>query len=241
MNYFRRLVRLGLILSLPGCATHVSNTAAYAPPPAPAAPLPPARVLVENFTASPGIVQLDTSPGAIVKRQAAGLSAEAAQQKDVADVQSAITETLVQDIKAMGLPAVAAAPGTSPGPSDLMVTGQIAAINEGSRARRVVVGFGAGKSSVTGNAQLLRGVSGGSPAMLQTYNFSADSGHMPGMGVGAAAGGAKSAATAVSGAAHAEGEVERSPAGQHGETIAKQLAGELGAYFTSQGWITAAR
>jgi hypothetical protein len=228
-----------LAAGLAACSTHVTNTtgAAYAPPVAAAAPAPaPTVILVAYFPASPTNVQLDTSPGATLQRQGAGLSVPAAQAKDVQDVQSAISDTLVQKIQAMGLQAQPVGAGALPPPGAVMVTGQISAIAEGNRARRTVIGFGAGSSAVQGTATLVRVNATGGYDVLQSFTLSASSGRMPGLGVGVAAGGASAV---VSGAAHAAGEVERTPVGQQAASIADHLASSLGAYFAAQGWIPA--
>jgi Domain of unknown function (DUF4410) len=220
-----------------GCTTRIANTSTQGPPTV-AASARPTRVLVADFAAAPGIVQLDTSPGVEVERAASGTAPQQAAAQDIRDVQSALSDTLVQRIQAMGLPAIRVPAGTMPGPDELLVSGQITAIEEGSRARRTVIGFGAGKTSVQGNAALLRGSASG-PQVLQTYSTSANSGRMPGMGVGAAAGGAKSAASVISGGAHAAGEVTRTPVGDQAATIAKHLATNLGQFFAQQNWIAA--
>jgi hypothetical protein len=226
-----------LALGLANCSTHVTNTtgSAYAPPVAAATSAPaPTVILVAYFPASSANVQLDASPGAILQRQQAGLSVPAAQAKDVQDVQSAISDTLVQKIQAMGLQAQPVGAGALPPPGSVMVTGQISAIAEGNRARRTVIGFGAGASAVQGAATLVRVNASGGYDVLQSFNLSATSGRMPGMGVGVAAGGASAA---ISGATHVAGEVERTPVGQQAASIADHLAGSLGSYFAAQGWI----
>jgi hypothetical protein len=233
-----RLLFIAPAFGLAGCSTRVTNTtnAAYAPPAVAATPAPaPTEILVAFSPASFANVQLDTSPGAVLQRQQAGLSIPAAQAKDVQDVQSAISDTLVQKIQSMGLQAQPVGAGALPPAGSVMVTGQITAIAEGNRARRTVVGFGAGASAVQGTATLVRVNATGGYDVLQSFNLSASSGRMPGMGVGVAAGGASAV---VSGAGHAAGEVERSPVGQQAASIADHLAGSLGSYFAAQGWIS---
>jgi hypothetical protein len=201
-----------------------------------AASAPPAKILVVDPTALPGIVQLDPSPGVQAQRSAAGVTPEQAAAQDIQEVQSALSQTLVKKIQAMGLQAEPVPAGTLPGPDELAVTMQITAIQEGNRARRTVIGFGAGKVSVRGNATLLGETSAG-PEVLKSFSTSADSGHMPGMGVGAAAGGAKSAATAISGAAHGNAEIANTPVAEEATKVANHFATSLGQYFAAQAWI----
>jgi Domain of unknown function (DUF4410) len=238
-----RLARFGIFLLMPlillvaACTPHVTTAGRDI---APSSPIEnrPTQVLVADFTAMPGIVQLDTSPGARMQRSAAGYSRVNAGAQDIAGVQATLSDTLVKEIQAMGLPAIRVAAGTQAGVDEVLITGQITAIDEGNRARRTVIGFGAGKSFVQGIATLSRGTTAG-PEQLQSYNLSANSGRLPGMGVGAAAGGIKSAATIVSGGAHAAGEVKNTPVDNQAARIAEILSDHLRQYFTSQHWIAA--
>ncbi len=195
----------------------------------------PAKILVVDAAAPPGIVQLDTSPGMQAQRKSEGITPQQAAVNDVLAVQAALSNTLVKKIDAMGLQAERVPSGTTPAPGELAVTIQINSIQEGNRARRTVVGLGAGKVQVQGSAMLLRGTATGTD-VLQTYASTATSGRMPGMGIGAAAAGVKSATTALSGAAHGVGEAG-SPIEQEATKAANQLAARLGQYFAAQGWI----
>jgi hypothetical protein len=219
-----------------GCTTHVTSVGVDHPPDA--APLPrPDKILVADFSIEPGAVHLDNSPGVLVQRQTQGITDQGAAALDAQDVQGALSDTLVQKLQAMGFVAERVAAGTQPGPRELAVTGQVTAIHEGSRARRTVVGFGAGKSYVQGQAELLRGTPGG-VEWLQTYRLDANSGRMPGMGIGAAAGGAQAAGTAISGSLHVAGEMRRTPAGREAAHLADDLSTRLGQYFVAQHWIS---
>lgn len=233
-------VALALAAFLAGCSTQVNNETSAMPPAlvAPAASPRPARILVTDFAASPGIVQLDPSRGAQAQRAASGMSPRQAAISDVLGVQTSLSDALVQKIEAMGLPAVRVPAGTMPGAGEILVTGQITSIQEGNRARRVIIGLGAGKAVVQGSAELLRGTATG-PLVLQTYSTSANSGRMPGMGVGAAASGVKSAGTAISGAAHGASEIAHTPVEEEAVHIANHLSVELGQYFAAQNWIPA--
>jgi hypothetical protein len=196
----------------------------------------PARVLVVDATASPAVVQLDPSPGMQAQRAAAGVTPAQAAAADILAVQTALSDTLVQKITAMGLQAVRMPAGSQPAPGELAVTIQITAIQEGNRARRTVIGLGAGKVSVQGIATLLQGTSAG-PEVLQTYTSNASSGRMPGLGIGAAASGVKSATTAASGAAHGASELDN-PVAEEATKAANRLAANLGQYFAVQNWIS---
>lgn len=64
-------------------------------------------------------------------------------------VGAAVAGYLVADIQAMGLPAVLASRGGTPEPNDIEIRGYLLAVDKGSAVERVVVGFGAGSSSLT--------------------------------------------------------------------------------------------
>lgn len=229
---------VAFIACLAGGAAHADNFS----PPAPAASSAaaasarPAQILVVDATTSPGIVQLDPSPGVQAQRAAAGVTPQQAAAADVLAVQTALSDTLVQKLQAMGLQAKRVPAGSLPGPDELAVTMQITSIQEGDWARRTVIGLGAGRVSVQGIATLLLGTNAG-PEILQTYTSSANSGRMPGMGIGAAASGIKSATTAVSGAAHGAAALENSPVADEATKVANRLAVSLGQYFAAQSWI----
>ena len=225
-------ISLALLACLIGPA-HADNTGQPVPMASPARPI---RILVVDAGASPNIVQLDTSPGVAAQRNAAGITPLQAADQDILAVQTALSDTLVKNIQAMGLPAERVPAGTSPGPGELAVTTQITAIQEGSRARRTVIGLGAGKDSVQASALLLRGT-GAAPEMLRSFTASANSGRMPGMGIGIAATGVKSATTALSGAAHGVSELDNSPVAKDAAKLANHLSTSLGQYFAAQNWI----
>lgn len=234
----RRAAALLLLSSLElvaGCSAQVTDTSSNIPS---AANKRPPKVLVADFRALPGAVQLDLSPGVQLQRSSAGISPAQAEAEDIADVQNTLSDSLVEKIQAMGLPAARVPAGTMPGPGEALVTGQITSVSEGNRARRTIVGFGAGKVSVEGNAELLLGTASG-PELLQSYSTNANSGRMPGMGMSAAAGGVESAATAVSGSVHGVEEAKRSPVAQEATKMAGNLAVSLGQYFAAQNWIPA--
>jgi hypothetical protein len=60
-----------------------------------------------------------------------------------------IAAQLVEEISLMGLDAEQATTGTKPQINDLVIRGYLLAVDEGSAAKRVVVGFGAGASKLT--------------------------------------------------------------------------------------------
>jgi hypothetical protein len=227
------------MLLLAACSTKVTQTGNYvAGAVGNGAALPrPQRVLVMNFYVDPQAVQLDRGIGPRMMRT---LQPDAPTATPARDVQDAIAEALVDDIRKMGLPVERALPDTPLRPTDLVIQGQIMKIDEGNRTRRLTLGFGAGKSSVEAKAQIYYGRSDGKPQLLQTYDAGANSGRKPGMGIGAASalGGGSVAPVALSGAVGVHGE-KQGIAGE-GQHLGDRIAYNLSEMFVQQGWIPAA-
>ncbi|MBV9653740.1 MAG: DUF4410 domain-containing protein, partial [Acetobacteraceae bacterium] len=168
-----------------------------------------------------------------------GGSQYGAKYKTAAEVQSAIAETLVDEIRKMGLNAERASRGTVPQPGDAVVQGQIESINEGNRTRRLAIGFGAGKSAVEANAALYLTGPDRMVRLLQSYDADSNSGRKPGFGLGAAsaAGGGSLAPAAISGAMGVHSEATRTGVAGEGQRLAERLSYNLGQFFAQQGWI----
>ncbi len=116
-----------------GCATRSSTTGSYVPT---NAALPkPRRVLVMDFADDPARVSLDQGIGPRLERQLSPGAPGGSRYDAAAQVQSAISETLVSEIRKMGLFAERAGPGTVPQPGDALVQGQIERVSEGNRTR----------------------------------------------------------------------------------------------------------
>ena len=231
-----RRASLLAVLLLAACARgHVTPVAA-----APSAGTPaPVRVLVTDFTVSPGAVHLDSGLTAQLIRSGSSAGAQQERQTAAEATQAALRRTLVAKLKSYGLPAEYLPPGYAPPPRSAVVRGHILAINEGNRTRRTVVGLGAGKSSVTGDAQMTY-VGAGGTKFLAAFSGSADSGRMPGaaetMGVGAAAG-ILGTATAATGVTHAVAETRRTTNEANADQLADALAQQIADYAAAQGWI----
>ncbi|HYZ63951.1 MAG TPA: DUF4410 domain-containing protein [Acetobacteraceae bacterium] len=199
-------------------------------------------MLVTDFTVAPGAVREDQGIGPRLQRQFEGGNSSAADRATAAEVQSAISDTLVAALAKSGLPAQHASANTTFMPGDLVVTGQILRIDEGNRTRRMGVGFGAGKSEVEAVADVSAIVPNGPPVLLQRDDGSADSGRKPGMGVGASMAVAQSSAAVgtLSAVTNVGGEVRRSPAGKEAASLGNRLATNIGRLAAEHGWIAEA-
>jgi hypothetical protein len=121
-----------------------------------------------------------------------------------------------------------------------VVEGQLVSVDEGNRTRRTLIGFGAGKSSITADAWLLYATGPTPPQTLASFQADANSGRMPGMaapvGIGAHAGHAAESA-AVSGGLQGVREGRSAAQDTDAQHLAQALAKKIAQYAASEGWI----
>jgi hypothetical protein len=223
-----------VVLLLAGCNS--ARVTTQGPVPAAASP-PPTGIVVTDFLIDAGDVRLDSSPGSRVLRAADGTPVPAAQAKAALDARDALMQALVAKLATYGLTATREPDGSAVAAGTLLVRGDIGAVDEGNRLRRLMIGFGAGQSRVLAHAQLFTIGPDGAQHFLEAMTATADSGRMPGgaatMGAGAAA-----QTVAVSGAAHAAGEAREGPDAEAAR-IGEALAERIGRYAVARGWIAA--
>ncbi len=218
---------------LVGCApTTVRSTGV----PAATAPLPkPERVVVHDFAVSLDDIKLNTGPAARLRRTL-GRSPQSEAQAEVGrQVAAKFADELVKAINELGLPAERAPRGTSVPDRTLAVDGQFVSIDEGNRARRLVIGFGAGGTEVTAHVQVYMGRPAG-PLLVQELEAKGESSKKPGAAVTMGAGAAIGAGAAVGGAA-AGGLETQAGVEADARRTAKALGKQLGELFERQGWI----
>jgi len=202
----------------------------------------PQLIVVHDFTANPEQVHLQSGVlGRATEELRAhqGTSLTEQQLKLREDVTRIMTTQLVQEIGKLGLPAAPAAaalPVTGP---TISVEGQFLTIDEGNRARRLLIGLGAGASEVRSAVQVFETV-GGQQRLVEDFYTNAHSSKKPGLAVTGGAGAAVGAATAVT-AGVAAGTTAIGGK-QDAESDVKQAAvavtKELAKFFAKQGWIT---
>ncbi len=235
----RTMFVAGLAVTLAACSKGHVETTAMAPS---AALPPPAHVIVTDFTVSANQVRLDSGIGGVLRREVSGDSDAASVTESAQEAQAALTDTLARKLTAYGLPVERRAATAVPPAGSLLVQGQIESIDQGNRTRRTLIGLGAGKSSVTADAQLYYVADPGAPQFLQSFTGTADSGHMPGaaetMGAGVAAQHVATSA-ALTAASHAGAEIYKTGDAANAAKLADALARQIGAYAVQQGWIAA--
>ncbi len=226
-------------LGATSCATHVQNTGTYVPPAQYTGhQIPrPREVLVYGFTIDPNTIQLDAGVRARLEALNGAPDPQAERAHLAYQVTSTISETLVDAINRMGLPAIAVAPDAAPAPGDVLIQGQIVRVTAGNSTRRAIIGFGAGESEVFADVQVLRAGPGGYTEPLQSYDANANSGRTPGLGLGVASAAAGHVALAVAGSVAGTAARQRTGLAKDAEDLATKVATNVGDYFAGQGWI----
>ena len=171
-------------------------------------------------------------------------TSEAADKIDVGRaVTIALAEALVEEIEKLGLPAERVIDDISGEGTILSIGGEFLHIDEGSRFKRMAIGFGVGSAEVNTlvHSHLQTGKD---KKLVQEFLATAKSSDKPGMGfmsgLGASAGqGATSAA--VSTGVGAVSEKRRSNVEVLAQRLAKEIIKRMVPFFARQGWIEADR
>jgi hypothetical protein len=162
----------------------------------------PDRVLVYNLAVATHEVSVNSAIGARIKSLATRTSKNEEQLKVGRAVANALSEELVKELHALGMPAQRSDVMESPRTGTLAIEGQFLTIDEGNRLRRLVIGFGAGGSEVRTQVQVSLGTPTGN-LLLEEFTTDAESSKKPGTGpmaaTGAAVTGTAAAAATLSG------------------------------------------
>jgi hypothetical protein len=131
-----------VLVALAACAsTKVTSTQAYTGPTLPR----PDRILVEDFGATPG----EVPPGSGLAAHAAGSVPQTPEEIETGRRLGAeVARQLTLDLQNLGLPAVQAAAQPAPRPGDIVIKGNFFSVDQGSEARRVLIGFSSGSASL---------------------------------------------------------------------------------------------
>jgi hypothetical protein len=224
---------------LAGCThAHVQTVQSYLGPSLPR----PDHVLVSYFSVTPDQVRLDQGVGARISRVASDPPPDSYEMQAALATQAALAKQLVKRLASYGLPAQLATDPPPPGTS-MLVQGQIVGIDQGNRTRRVLIGLGAGKSTVSADTQLFFASGIEPPRFLNAFEGQADSGRAPGAAetMGAGAVGDRLATSAVlTGATHGGAETRKTTDTSEAGRLADGLAKQIGQFAVTQGWIPAA-
>ena len=197
----------------------------------------PNRIIVHNFASSPA----DIPPGSAVAGQYAQHSTPQTSKEIELGRQlgAQVAKELVADIQKMGLPAVQAAGQPAPQVGDLVFMGYFESVDQGSAAKRIVLGFGSGAAdlhtAVEGYLMTDKGL-----RRLGSGSIDAGTGKAPGVAVPlvVAAASGNPIGLIVSSAAKAEGEISgRTTIEGAAKRTADEIADQLKGPFQRQGWI----
>lgn len=201
----------------------------------------PERILVYDFATSPNDVQLDRGLAAQVQQALEGAPSPTEQEIQIGrKVARTISERLVSQINAMGLPAERAWGAPGRWGRAVVIEGQLLSVNQGNRTARLVIGLGVGHSDVQSEVQVYATTPQGLER-LEAFTTDARSGYKPGaaetMGAGAAAGTLGVAAAATAGTSVLS-ETFSADVAADAKRTADSVAQQLQQYFVQQGWIT---
>ena len=166
-----------------------------------------------------------------------GVDEDSSPQVLTQQVQAAFAKTLAGELKKINIQTVnipsqkmSSAEGAVDG-SNLVVTGEFVAINEGDETKRIMIGFGRGASNLKTHVTVSSVTQGHSTVVLE-LNLSSDSGKNSGavatMGVGSLAVG-----TAAGGVSDRKSTVKADAS-----RMAKLVAKQLEAFMANQKWIS---
>jgi len=238
----RALLKRGLLLTAivaAGCASASVTPQQTAEP---AKPSRPQIIYVRNFA----VVAEDVKEShGIISQTERKFSDTPKEQREMDIGHSAAKELsnqLAKDLQALGF-TVQEQTGELPANTDvLLVEGQFIKVDEGAAGRRVMIGFGAGQSTLDSQVQVYR-LSGASRQKLLEFTTHADSGKLPGtalmMGAGAVATGGATAAGAAASGGMAGGKVYLGRVDYLADKTADQVNAYMSHYFAQQGWISA--
>jgi hypothetical protein len=229
-------IYLSFAVALAGCAGASATTQSQSQP---VTTDRPTQIVVYPFSVDPSDITLNQS---IVQRAYRSVSAanESTTQLELAhDTAQKVCLETVTALKQKGWNATCQNRGTPiAGDNVLFVDGQFTDINEGNRLRRMVIGFGAGASTLDTSVQMYQRTNQASRQVME-FTTHADSGKMPGAAlmapVGAAAGAGAAATVGVNAAAGGVKSVTSST-GFLADKTATQVVDRLTGYFAQNGW-----
>jgi len=201
-------------------------------------PLPrPGNIWVYDFVATPADLPADSPLAGEADVDTTPQTEE--QIETGRELGIGIAAQLALQISDMGMPAAQTVPGYTPQVNDLMIRGYLLSIKEGSAAKRVIIGFGAGGSEMRTMVEAFQMTAQG-PRKLGSATLDSAGNKTPGgaLGVATFLATANPAGLIISGGMKAYGEVSGSSKVQgRAKATAKEIADLLKKRFQEQGWI----
>ena len=202
------------------------------------APLPrPSQILVLDFVASAADVPADSD---MAREFTVVDTAQTPEQLQAGrELGAELAEELASQIRDMGLPALRARPASKARVNDIVIRGYLVSVEEGSAAKRVGIGFGAGASELHTVVESYQ-VTATGLRKLGSGKVEAGGAKTPGAALGAAAlvATANPVGLIVSGGMKVYGESSgKSKLEGRAEATAQEIADVFRARFQEQGWI----
>jgi NADPH-dependent 2,4-dienoyl-CoA reductase/sulfur reductase-like enzyme len=197
----------------------------------------PVRVIVYDFASTHAAVPPDSAIAGLYRQRTTPQTPEEIELGR--RLGALVSARLIEELNEEGIAAIAAATGPVPLPGDAVIRGEFVSIDKGSRAKRMLIGFGAGSAEletlVEGYLVTSRGLVPLGSAQIETAG-----GKMPGMlvpmGAGAAAGNVARSA-AVSGASNILQEGGPEGLDAAAKRTAKEIAREIIKAYKERGWL----
>jgi len=200
----------------------------------------PNQIWVYNFAAMPAEVAAQSVLAGQGSQRAAPLTSQ--QISEGRQLGSAIATELVQQIRAMGLPATNASADSRPQVDDVVIEGSLLSIQQGSAAERVSIGLTAGESELKVEVEVYQKTATGM-YLLGSRDVEATGNKAPGASVGLAslAGTHSPAGLIVTSGINAHGQESGGNAIEgRAQQIVQEIAAALKKQFQKQGWISGA-
>jgi hypothetical protein len=194
----------------------------------------PGVFYVYDFAVGPEDVMVD-SLGAEFMSEGEKLSKE--EQTAYATAQ-AFSVALVEELRKEGINAQRINRGAVPRLHSIVLKGQFVTIDEGSRFKRMVIGFGAGSSEIRARVQAYQATERGLHRIVEA-EAKATGSKTPGMAVpvaGGAAMGSAATSAVISGGMNITREA-RGAMNPDAERMAKEIAKRAKAFYVRQGWL----
>lgn len=225
-----------LAIVLAGCAGASATQQSQS---APLSSARPAQIVVYPFAVNANEVTLNQSFLQKAYRNYSGEDQSAHQSQIAHETAQNVCTQVADTLSQKGYNAVCQQRGVPiTGDNVVIVDGQFTDINEGNRLRRLVIGFGAGASTLDTSVQVFQRT-GESSSQVLDFRTHADSGKMPGaaiMGPAGAAAGGSAAAVVGTNAAVGGAKTYTSSAGFLADKTSTQIVDSITQYFTQHGW-----
>ena len=230
LQFILVLLFSGLVAVLAGCAsgdvTHRQQMAADEQIPR------PSRIIIYDFGTAPADIPASAAITGNYEQRTTPLTGQEIEVGRKLGAQ--VANKLASNIRNMGITALHAGKRLVPDVGDIVITGQFITIEEGSRGKRVVIGFGVGSAEVSVHVEGYL-IEETGPRLLGSRQAATSGSKMPGISVPILA--RSPAVLAINTALKTSGEKGVEKIEGAAELVANEVAKELETEFRRRGWI----